>query len=582
MASIFRSWTYKQAVDALGETNRGTVGEAGFKANRLYAELGDHWQGGDAWPLGAQLHAGIRKKMLDAIEPMFRPLDVINEVLDNVANGLLDQEPEVTFVPREPAKPESTAAQAQADAVAAMKARISSWWDQHRFWEQARQAVRRSRWAGRGALRLWISPDTYVVQRDQATGEVLSTALPKDLGFDDALAAVHVMAPPPETGLVYVDPNTRQRCGIFFFAVGTSPSDTNPKKYAELWFVDGEETIVRIIPESGTDAQEFPRAIARRLPIAQMEARLLITEPVRRQQRSLDVIETLLMRVIESAGFPERYTTNAMPSGVWLETPPADGPPLEVKEVEIGGQMRTWYLHQVPRVLGPMITTDLKGIVGQSGTTGGDVIMQPGVTFKDPTDPEYLTKASNHGRQTMLRECKQGHLASDSTAESSGLAYQQARAVFGKDLRATKSPLEGMVRDIIEATIAFAESMSGVTPGAGDSFLANYRCVVNLHVDAGPTSSLELAEYREQNKAGLLSRESAMARAGVEDIDAEIEALTRDPIALAALRKAQGDAMAALQKGGATFVGSAKAIGLSQEEADQLTAPDAPHPGTTP
>jgi hypothetical protein len=82
--------------------------------------------------------------------------------------------------------------------------------------------------------------------------------------------------------------------------------------------------------------------------------------------------------------------------------------------------------------------------------------MQPGITFKDPTDPEFVIKACDHGRKTILRECKQGHLATDSTAESSGLAYMQARAIFGKDLRATKAPLEGMVRATIEAAIALS------------------------------------------------------------------------------------------------------------------------------
>jgi hypothetical protein len=64
--------------------------------------------------------------------------------------------------------------------------------------------------------------------------------------------------------------------------------------------------------------QEFPVKLGKRLPIAQMMADLLITDMVRRQQKSLNYFETVLTRVIETAGFPERYTTNAKPSGVWL------------------------------------------------------------------------------------------------------------------------------------------------------------------------------------------------------------------------------------------------------------------------
>jgi hypothetical protein len=58
-------------------------------------------------------------------------------------------------------------------------------------------------------------------------------------------------------------------------------------------------------------------------------------------------------------------------------------------------------------------------------------------------------------------------------------------------------PLEGMLRDIIEVAIAWAELMSKDTRSndatktagvamPGKSFLSQFRCVVNLHVNAGP------------------------------------------------------------------------------------------------
>jgi hypothetical protein len=34
-----------------------------------------------------------------------------------------------------------------------------------------------------------------------------------------------------------------------------------------------------------------------------------------------------------------------------------------------------------------MVTTDLRGITGKSGTTGDDVIMQPGITSRIPPIP---------------------------------------------------------------------------------------------------------------------------------------------------------------------------------------------------
>lgn len=567
MPSLFRTWTYKHAVDAHARLVAATVGDQGYKANLAFAEKGDHWQGGDAWPVATGLNPAIRAKLLNKVEPQFRPVDVISEALDNVANGLLDKEADVTFAPLVPAKPETTEAQQQEQEIAATVARISKWWDRQQFWEQARKATRRSRWSTRGATRLWITPAVMVSTRDAQGKE--SKALPTNLSADDALDAVQVMAPSPDVGFVYTDPDSQEQVGVFFYSTGdATQSAAAVRKHAELWFVDGEDTVLRVVHESNEAPQEFPVKMGKRVPIAQMEADLLITETVRRQQKGLNYFETLLMRVVETAGFPERYTINAKPSGVWLREAPANEPPIEVQEID-GVK---WYLHAAPRELGPAVTTDLRGITGSSGTTGGEVIMTPSVTWKDPTDPEYLIKACAHGRKTMLRECKQGHLATDSVAESSGLAYIQARAIFGKDLNATKAPLEGMVRRTIEAAIALADALSGTAPA--QSFLAKYRCVVNLHVDTGPALPTELAENREQNKAGLLSRRSAMARGGVEDTDAELSALDEDPVALASLWTVRGQAMAAMQLGGASFLGAALALGLSADEANNLMATD--------
>jgi hypothetical protein len=107
------------------------------------------------------LNPAIRSKILAQVEPQFRPVDVIGEALDNVANGLLDKEPDVSFAPLTPAAdPESEEAKRQKVEMDAMVGRISAWWDRRQFWERVREAVRRSRWATRGALRLWITRST--------------------------------------------------------------------------------------------------------------------------------------------------------------------------------------------------------------------------------------------------------------------------------------------------------------------------------------------------------------------------------------------------------------------------------------
>jgi hypothetical protein len=129
-----------------------------------------------------------------------------------------------------------------------MVARISAWWDKLQFWEHVRAAVRRSRWAMRSAIRLRIARDVFV---ETTVGETTVKGLPTNLTPDAALAAVLVEAPSPDTGFVYTDPDTQQQVGVFFFSTGdTAVNAANARKFAELWFVDGEDSVLRVVEQN--------------------------------------------------------------------------------------------------------------------------------------------------------------------------------------------------------------------------------------------------------------------------------------------------------------------------------------------
>lgn len=548
----FKEWKFKDAQDAVSTAIKGgTNTDIWFKSNSRFVEDKDHWQSGDTWvgPDGGT-NSPLRTTILKAVERQFTPIDVIGEVLDNVANALLNKEADVSFAPLvAPEDPESESAKQLTKEADAMRDRISGWWDKQKLWEKARQATRRSRWSSRGALRTWIAPST--LQKPTAAGG--QATLPTNLKFDEALSKVLLSAPTPDNCYVVTDPETNERAAVRLFK-------REEKSFAEIWFVTEEKTVARIVGESTDKVETYEVQLGGRLPIAEMEAEVLITEPVRRQQNRLNFFETLLVRVGETAGFPERYTTNAKPQGVWLTTPPTNAPPLET----FSDGDKTWYLHATPRTLGAAITTDLRGITTRD-EQGRETIATPGVEFKEPTDPEYAIKASDHARKTILRNCKQAHLAMESSAEASGIAYVQARAAFEKDLGNTKAPLEGMLRDIIEVVIAWAELMSGV--GAGESFLKKFRCVVNLHVNSGPITAEEKQSNALMVEKNMLSRETGMAANGVEDVAAELQAIDNDPAVKRVIAKAIGDAMNALTTAGAGKKAAAKLIGMSDDDA---------------
>lgn len=552
----FTEWKLEDADGKIAEA-KAAIGKEAFEANEAFVDEQDHWQGGGRWvgPVGTD---ETRTAVLEKVKRQFTPRDAIGEVLDRIANALLKTEPDVTFTPKELKDGEELSAQQQ-NEIAEMQAFVSEWWDRVRLWEKSRTTVKRSRWAGRGALRLWIAPGHLEASESEEGTEVLR--LPTGLKFNEALARLQLSAPSPASAMVYTDPDSQQKIGIYLYEVDV---DGNKQRRAELWYVDGKKTILRVVKEAGDgeaeqESEQYELEIGGRLPIAEMEAELLITEPVRRQQDRLNFFESLLVRVGETAGFPERYTLNAEPHGIWLSTPPQEGPALDTKTDDKG---RTWYLHEAPRTLGAAVTANLIGIV-----TGGDGADEkratPGVVFKDPTDPEYAIKASRHAYQTILESCHQAHILISGDATASGVSRVEARADYEDDLTNTKAPLEGLLREIIECAIAWAGFMSG---GEYARFLDKYRCVVNLHVNSGPILPEEHEQINTDVEKGMLSQETGMALKGVEDVQAEIERMRARPESQLGLREKQVTLMQQLVLAGSTWEAAAKVALIEDED----------------
>lgn len=577
MASPFENWTYQDASGAYDELVEEMGGEDAYEANRLFVEEHDHWQDGAGWvgPDGGS-NAAARTKILAAVERQFTPRDAIGEVLDRMANALLKNEPDIDFVPLEPiddpvfeeGESEDVRREALAEVevkraeqlqeAADLRAQLAAWWDARKLWDLVRDTVKRSRWASQGVLRTWIAPGNLADVPDAGksgenadsdeTGES-AKALPTGLEFFEALQLVELSAPEPGVSFVHRDPDTQQEVAVFLY----TEDDT---QMAELWYVDGETTVLRVV--GGEEEEEHTFELGGLLPINAMDARLLITDPVRRLQRRLNFFESIIVRVGETAGFPERYTINAMPSGVWLQTPPTDGPALDKYEDEKG---TTWFLHPATRTLGAAVTTELIGIEDEDDD-GKKRRAAPGVVFKEPTDPEYAAKASDHAYRAVLGQCKQKHIAMDSTGEASGVAYQQARADFDDDLGDMKPAAEALVRKTLEVAIAWAEQMGA----AGESVLERFRLSVTLRPRSGPITPAEQEQNNANVGAGTMAVESAMAANGIEDVEAEIERIRNSPEARVELITRQVSTILDLSREGVPMDLAAEILGIQDRE----------------
>jgi hypothetical protein len=391
-------------------------------------------------------------------------------------------------------------------------------------------------------------------------------AFPTGLTLEQALARIYVSAPEPDCCVVYEDPETRDRVAVFSYSF-------DQRRTIELWWVDvAGKTHVRTLPESG-EATELVSDLYSQLPFAQLDSELLITDSVRRQQARLNFFESLLVRVGEAAGFPERYTINAKATGIWLPTAPTDGPALET--VEQDGQV--WYLHPGTRTLGSAITTDLIGIVqGVDPNTGKETIATPDVKRFDPVDPEFAIKSAAHAKQTIRQECKQGHVEMDGEATATGWSRVQARARFISDTMNHQGPLGTMLADLYESVLAYARLMTSEL----DGFCETQRAQVSVRLSPGPVSPEERAAINEQVAAGLLAPETAMVMLGIEDVQGEIDRIRNSPEGQLAYAEKMFTALALGTGAGLTVVTAAKILGFTEEQIGWIEADHAAMPTT--
>ena len=498
----FDTWTYE---DAVREMKAAALKD--YDTRKAYAVDDDHWQDGREW-----IGPGDPKINL-TIEKQFSPEDAIGQVLANVSNAF--SEPQIVALPYD-----------EADRPLADEALeiLRKWWVKRKLHEHILERQRTSAWAGLAGLRLWV-PARFL-ETDGTTIFFKDTS-----SIEEALDYLYVVAPFPDAAMVLTDDNTQDQIAVFF----DEEVDTNQKpfKKAELIYLDPDrdrdedaDTIIRVVYSNRDKVDKRATlALGGRLLFSEMKTDMLLTDPVIRTQRQLNLITTLITRISETAAFRERYTTNAKPQG--LRTPYTEGASLpDGAFIERDDEEREWLVTPQPRTLGANTTTELVGMP-QFDDTGQFLKNEtPGIEVVEPVDPKAYLDAADGTRRRVLRMCGQGHLAGTSNAETSGIAYEQARAVFEKDLNKRRTAEEGMLRELLMSVLAFAEDISD-QPGL---YTSKLRMSVDQPVNPGPRSPDLVRLDLESYEAGTLSRETTIARLGIEDVEAEMERLHDSPL----------------------------------------------------
>lgn len=496
----YLQWDYataKKAVDDALPKN--------YDVLSAYGERSDHWQNGDAWT-GPGTGKGNKK-----IENQFAPDDAIGDALNNVVNAF--NEAQIDLVPIDTTLDMRNLPEELKRLIAEGKELLTDWWDERRMQEHIHNRLRLATWAGRACIRLWIPP--RFLMSDGTDVQFVPT---EDIGA--AMRYIHVSLPDPKTCAIVTDPVTADSCAIFLDKeVVTVAGQKKEIERAELMFLDPariddneSEMVLRVVYSDERTPSSVRLKIGGHLMSAEMRALSLLTDPIIRTQRQLDLLCTLIGRLGETAAFRERYFGNAKPQGIRILYTEGDALPNGAF-LERDDENRVWAVIPQDRTIGANTTTELVGLpkYNADGQPAGQET--PMVHVVDPVDPTPYINAAEATRRRILRMCSQGHMATTNTAESSGLAYEQARATFEKDLDKRRVSEEGMLRYILTTALYLAENISGQT----GHFTSKLRVTVDQHVDAGPISPDQQRAFMEARDRNLLSDETTMSRMGVED-----------------------------------------------------------------
>lgn len=445
---------------------------------------GDHWQAGTGWmgPRPAANQPGYAETMAE-IARAFVTKNAVGEAVNRHRAGVVGKPPawRLTVARALVANEETTSAE-QA-LIAEAEAALTSWWDTQGVAEALQAAVTALLCAGRVSLRLFVPPGLL----DEA-----GRLPPGDLPAQLARVAVEVVA---ETGAAAVvrDADTRAQAGLLLSVEGS-------EERLELSFVgDDGATVLRIV---GATSQEVTLPLGGRLLLHDLIRAPLITTPIISQQKLLNLAYTMLGRNVVLGGFLERVLLNAQLPGEWTTD-------------SLGRQTF------VPRPLrfGAGSVNAIQGAEIRDEATGElKGYATPSVVYRDPVPVTTFAETRDIAYHAILEETRQTHALLSGDAGASGVSRQQATGDFLDSLAETAPQVERAARWLLETALSLAAHFAGQSGRYLD-----LRAVVSCALSAGPVTSEDVAQVISLVEAELLSRETGMARAGVDDTDAEAQ-----------------------------------------------------------
>lgn len=502
---------------------------------------GDHWQDGNGWmgPRPGENEAGAAA-VLEELERGFVSQNAVKEVDERHVSGVVGYEPQFSLTLTRPLKEDEEPTDAEKATIDEAEAFLTKWWNDRKIHEWLHKAVGALLYNERQCLRLYV-PRGLLATEGGSTGTLTV------VDIADALSKIFLDMPLPENAAVHTDDDTQKQIGVHVWEAGE-------RKGVELYYLGPDnpdktklETFFRSV-EEGSDVQ-LAFLLGGRIPMYQLERRPLITQALLASQRGLNLALSCIPKNVITGGWLERTLLNAQMPGKW--------------EYDAEGARKRF----IPEAYttGPNTTNFVLG-VDTTDEDGRTTFTDPQMVYREPVPVTSAVEAKEEFYQSILKEAKQLHVLGSNEAMS-GYSREHARADYEASLRITASIVEGLVRWLVETSLAMAEAFLS-KPGL---YTNQLRCDVTCVLDTGPASPEEMKANTDAVEKGLLSEETAMARNGVVDVDAEKGKINSSQLRKLEIKTKQAAIISQLASV-TTIDAIAEWLGMDKKEAQMLAA----------
>ena len=492
-----------------------------IKNFKFYA--GDHWQGGDGWvgPRLDQKHAKYAETMV-SLEKIFLSKNVIASVVDAHSQAVIGREPHWNIQPRihkneEDDEDTGTLIQKEADHL------IQIWLDSltgiaYRDGDDTEirpcspftallAATRFALLTKRGTLRFLISPKAIFT--DTATD---SPVVPP-MAPDKLAKLIHIQATNPVQATVHFDPKELEPIGVYAYEEESGEGGTHKNLMAELTYLNDEQhTVLEIVNEDALDdrvgSNQTTLQLNGNLLHFEFEIPLFINNQIQQAQKALNKAKTMESKNLDQGGFLERVILNAQAPGTWEKDEKTGDEKFIPQALEIG----------------PGYSTFLQGIETERAD-GSAGVATPSVSYRNPTPPDTFIETAKDIEGDILMQVSQAHRGMEGNANTSGVSRVQARESFRQSLSKTETEVNAAIKWMLETYLGLIAALSG-QPGRYDELAVTGNAQLDIGVTSSDEHSQAIAAYKEK----LQSRETTMAKLGIDDVLAEVERINNDSL----------------------------------------------------